>query len=165
METKRKRIVTKIGDIFCVPLNGNRKRYFQYIANDLHQLNSSTIRVFKSDFPLDSNPSMNEIVADEVEFYSHTVLKFGIQDGLWQKVGKSSDVGRLDSIIFSSYQEWFPDDTPVGWYIWHLGDVDAHYIGKKLGDYSSISEYGSVFPASWVVDRIKYGQWQCKMPY
>lgn len=159
-----KRIVTKIGDIFCVEIDGKHKRYFQYIANDLHQLNSSTIRVFKTSYPLDSNPSMDEIVADEVDFYSHTVLKFGIQDGLWEKVGKCKAVGSFDSIIFRSYQEWFPDDTPVGWYIWHLGDVDSHYIGKKLGDYSSISEHGSVFPASWVVDRIKYGKWLCKLP-
>lgn len=159
-----KRIVTKIGDIFCVDIGDNRKRYFQYIANDICQLNSSTIRVFKTNYPLDGETNMDEIVADEVDFYTHTVLKIGIQDGLWLKVGNCKNVGHFDSIIFRSYQEWFPDDTPVGWYIWHFGDVDSHYIGKKLGDYSSISEYGSVFPASWVVDRIKYGKWLCKLP-
>lgn len=159
-----KRIVTKIGDIFCVEIDGKHKRYFQYIANDLHQLNSSTIRVFKHNYAYDDKPSMEDIVADNVDFYTHTVLKFGIQDGLWEKVGKCKDVGSFDSIIFRLYEEWFPDDTPVGWYIWHFGEEDSHYIGKQLGDYSSISEYGSVFPPSWVVERIKYGKWLCKLP-
>ena len=63
-----KRIVTKIGDIFSVDIGDNRKRYFQYIANDIHQLNSSTIRVFKTKYPLDGEPSMDEIVADKVDF-------------------------------------------------------------------------------------------------
>ena len=97
-----KRIVTKIGDIFCVDIGDNRKRYFQYIANDICQLNSSTIRVFKTNYPLDGETNMDEIVADEVDFYTHTVLKIGIQDGLWLKVGNCKNVGHFDSIIFTS---------------------------------------------------------------
>ena len=166
-----KRIVTKIGDIFCVDIGDNRKRYFQYIANDIHQLNSSTIRVFTHNYTYDDTPNMEDITTDNVEFYTHTVLKSGIQNGLWEKVGKSKDVGSFDSILFRSYND-VPDSIQSlswytgkeGWYIWHLGEEDSLYIGKQLGDYSSISEYGSVFPPSWVVDRIKYGKWLCKLP-
>lgn len=42
-----KRIVTKIGDIFSVTLKNGKQRFFQYIANDYSQLNSSVIRVFR----------------------------------------------------------------------------------------------------------------------
>ena len=101
-----KRIVTKIGDIFCVDVGDNHKRYFQYIANDLHQLNSSTIRVFKTKYPLDVEPNMEDIVADEVDFYSHTILKFGIQENAWIKVGKSKNVGSFDSIMFRSTNDY-----------------------------------------------------------
>lgn len=38
-----KRIVTKIGDVFCIEIDGKYKCFFQYIANDLEQLNSSVI--------------------------------------------------------------------------------------------------------------------------
>ena len=38
---------TKLGDIFCVKIDENNKKYFQYIANDLTQLNSDVIRAFK----------------------------------------------------------------------------------------------------------------------
>lgn len=31
---ERRRIVTKIGDIFCVNLDNKTKRYFQYVAID-----------------------------------------------------------------------------------------------------------------------------------
>jgi len=114
---------------------------------------------------------MDEIVADEVDFYSHTVLKFGIQENAWTKVGKNKDVGSFDSIIFRSYNE-VPDSIQSlswytgkeGWYVWHLGE-DSHYIGKQLGDYASISEYGSVFPYNWIVERIKTGKFPCKMAH
>jgi len=161
-----KRIVTKIGDIFCIKIDDSHVRYFQYIANDFYRLNSSTIRVFKTNHPCDNKLSMDEIIADEVEFYSHTVLKFGIQDGLWQKVGKSSDVGSFDSIMFRS--EGLdcipPNFKSYEWYVWHLGE-DSFFIGELTDYYAKATDPGSVFPPSWVVDRIKAGKWLCKLPY
>lgn len=44
---------TKIGDIFCVKLDNNRKKHLQYVASDLTQLNSDVIRVFKIVYPTD----------------------------------------------------------------------------------------------------------------
>ena len=43
---KPKRVMTRIGDIFCIELK-EYKVYFQYIAVDTSQLNSITIRVFE----------------------------------------------------------------------------------------------------------------------
>ena len=45
-----KRIVTKIGDVFCAEIEGQCKRFFQYFAIDSTQLNSSVIRVFKQHY-------------------------------------------------------------------------------------------------------------------
>ena len=47
MGNTTKRIVTKIGDVFCIEIDGQYKCYFQYIANDMECLNSSVIRIFK----------------------------------------------------------------------------------------------------------------------
>ena len=88
-----KRIVTKIGDVFCSEIDGQCKRFFQYFAIDSTMLNSSVIRVFKQHYPMDYIPDISEIIVGEVEFYAHTVLRRGIADGIWYKVGKSLELG------------------------------------------------------------------------
>lgn len=135
-----KRIVTKIGNIFCAEIDGKYanidgkyKVYFQYIANDMSQLNSSVISVFKRRYPLDANPKMDDIVMNEVAFYAHTVLRAGIDVGAWYKVGKSDNLG-LDSLR----NVWFGDVTYLGnpnfrvdyskfntqdnWWVWHVNE-------------------------------------------
>ena len=160
-----KRIITKIGDVFSVKLDENRKRYFQYIANDWCDLNSSTIRVFKTDYPIDSEPSIEEIVSDEVEFYSHTILKFGIQDGLWEKVGKSSDVGCLDSIMFRNTIAADPiTHKSMYWYVWHLGDEKEVFIGELTKEYAKKTYDAAIFPPEQIVERIKHGRWPYELP-
>ncbi len=95
METiKKKRIVTRIGNVFCAEIDNECKRFFQYVANDLEELNSSVIRVFKTKYPMDYKPNIEEIVKDEVEFYAHTILKFGIVFNAWYKVETSKNIGK-----------------------------------------------------------------------
>ena len=50
---------TKIGDVFSAKTNENTKKYFQLIAYDLTQLNSDVIRVFKEQYPINSNTVCN----------------------------------------------------------------------------------------------------------
>ena len=70
-----KRIVTKIGDVFCVEVDNEYKCFFQYVANDMTVLNSSVIRVFKEHYPIDYKPNLDEIVRGNVHFYAHTILR------------------------------------------------------------------------------------------
>ena len=72
-----KRIITRIGDVFEVQLD-NCKKYFQYIANDMTQLNSSVIRAFVEEYPLGYTPILENITAGKVDFYAHTVLLDGV---------------------------------------------------------------------------------------
>ena len=83
---KPKRIVTKIGNVFCVQISPQEKKYFQYIANDMLQLNSSVIRVFERTYPTDQEPKLTDVVQGKVEFYAHTVLSWGIRLEKWTKV-------------------------------------------------------------------------------
>ena len=160
-----KRIVTKIGDVFCIVVDNGCKRYFQYIANDMSCMNSSTIRVFQKTYSSESNPVLEEIVSDEVEFYAHTVLKFGIQDGLWSKVGNNKDIGCVDSVMFRITSGRSPLCLKsYDWYVWHISK-EAISIGELTEDYASCTDYGGVFPPEWIVDRIKFGKWQCVLPY
>ena len=91
--TKKKRVVTRIGNVFCAEINNEHKRFFQYVANDIEQLNSSVIRVFKNKYPIDYNPNVEDIVKDKIDFYAHTILKFGIEFNAWYKVGTSKTIG------------------------------------------------------------------------
>ena len=97
---KKKRIITRIGDIFCIEIDNEYKCYFQYIAKDMSQLNSSVIRVFKRHYPMDYEYDEQEVLNDEVNFYAHTILRIGIDNGTWYKVGKSKEVGDLTKILF-----------------------------------------------------------------
>ena len=81
------KVNTKIGDVFAVKIDDKSKKYMQYIVNDLIQLNSDVIRVFKKIYKIEEAPELSEIVNNEVEFYAHCVTKLGIKLGCWEKVG------------------------------------------------------------------------------
>ena len=165
-----KRIVTKIGDVFCVEIDNQCKRYFQYIVNDMEQLNSSVIRVFKTHYPMDYKPIMDNIVKDKIEFYAHTVLKFGILYGAWYKVGKSEYIGgeEYQKILFGTSQEFIAHsptkiewvDPAENWYVWHINEPTRR-IGKLTEKYQHI-EIGSVLSYMDIVNRMRYGQYTFK---
>lgn len=124
-----KKIITKIGDVFCVEFDNDTKGYFQYIANDMTELNSSVIRAFKNHYPIGQSVEIEEIVNDEVDFYAHTVLRNGIADGSWYKVGKSINIGldSLNNVIFGHPQstEYINGNIidvsyETNWYIWNV---------------------------------------------
>lgn len=165
-----KRIVTKIGDIFCVEVENQSKRYFQYIVNDMEQLNSSVIRVFKTHYPMDHKPVCEEVVKDEVEFYAHTVLRAGIVYKAWYKVGRSKDIGNGEymDVLFGTSQEFIAHspteiewvDPAENWCVWHINEPTKR-IGKLTKEYQHV-EIGSVVSYIDIVNRMRYGQYTFK---
>ena len=151
-----KRIVTKIGDIFCVKLDDGRQRFFQYIANDMTNLNSSVIRVFKRAYPYDYILNAEEVVKDDVDFYAHTVLRIGIAEGYWQKIGKHSDVGDVEHIYFRTYIYNAVQHKDRIWKMWQINN-EWETIGKLTKYYKIKSDLGYVFPYIDIVERIKTG--------
>ena len=151
-----KRIVTKIGDIFSVTLDNGNLRFFQYIANDSSNLNSSVIRVFKREYPVEYKFIPDEVVNDEVDFYAHTVLKFGIVDGAWQKVGKCQNVGDTENILFRMYLKDAANYVDRIWYAWYI-NKERFTIGKLSEEYREKSDIGLVLPYTDIVSRIKVG--------
>ncbi len=86
-----KRVITNIGDVFCAKIN-NYKIYLQYVANDLSQLNSDVVRVFKTKYPIKTTPDLSEVINGDVDFYAHCVTSAGIRRGLWEKVDNIKNV-------------------------------------------------------------------------
>ncbi len=155
---KRKRIVTKIGDLFSVDLDGKTKRFFQYVAIDESMLGGSVIRVFKRKYDIDAEPSFDEIVNDEVDFYTHTSLKIGIQEKYWQKIGRNLNVGDTENIFFKTVGELDSSRLKKSrhWYVWKInckwediGEMKEKYIKYDLG---------SIWPSIWVLNKIKTGR-------
>lgn len=161
------RIVAKIGDIFAVNVDDTTRKYFQYVANDLTQLNSSVIRAFKEKYDPDSKVDLSEVVKGKVDFYAHCVLKWGIQLGYWEKVGKVADVGKVD-VFFRDTNDCGRKlgEEPVliseKWFVWKINEKHQS-IGRLTEKYRK-AEIGVVVNAEDIVTRMRTGTYSFEYP-
>lgn len=159
-----KRVIVKKGDVFCVKIDDNSKRYFQYITNDLKQLNSDVIRCFKKTYPIDENPNLDEIIKDEIFFYAHCVTKWGVKLGYWEKVGNIANVGTFEHILFRGTSDYgaMAGNVPVKisneWYVWRINDTDFTDVGRLNGENRKV-EIGMVINPKSIAHRIRYGEY------
>ena len=164
----RKRIVTKIGDVFSVQIGDRTNKYFQLIAYDRTQLNSDVIRAFKAPYPSNTNVDFAEVVNGEVEFYAHCVTRFGVKMGLWEKVGKFEEIGRLDQILFRDTNDYGhkQGEEPVrvsnSWYVWHVNE-GFRDVGELTGE-NRKAEIGVVVNPYDIVERMKTGKYSFFYP-
>lgn len=163
-----KRIVTKIGDIFCVEIDNKYKRFFQYFCSDMTQLNSSVIRVFKNTYSMDYIPVLKDIITDEVDFYAHTILRVGIELNTWYKVGKllidfdaEIKIPTFGTCLDIEYINGrnIRVDPDKNWTIWKINQ-DPIKIGKIPNTLSNVVQPGSVKPFIEIYDRMKYGYYR-----
>lgn len=148
---------THIGDIFEIPLPGDRKRYMQFILVDSSQLGAWTVRVFKKEYSIDNQPSIDSIIEDRVDFYMNTrALGIGILEGLWSRYGKSDNLGNLNKVVFRYYHDGL-GFSPSRWWVWKAAQPVKRYKILPLW-YLSAAE-GSMSPPYGVVHRIVTGRW------
>ncbi len=164
-----KRVITKIGDIFSVPINKKEKKYMQLIAFDLAQLNSDTIRAFNRIYSIDENPSQEEIINDKIDFYAHCVTKFGIKLNLWEQIGNNLNIGNIKDPIFKSTDDYGykENEQPVkvshNWYVWRINDKNRTKVGRLEGENRN-AEIGLIVNPNDILDRIKTGQYKFFYP-
>lgn len=157
---------TKIGDVFSVKIDDNTKKYIQYVTNDLTQLNSDVIKAFKKAYPINAMPDLSEIVKSEVDFYAHTVTKWGIKLGVWEKVGNVADIGKVE-VLFRDTNDYGskPEEQVKGsdkWFVWKVNEKFKQ-VGKLEGEYLK-AEIGVVIPAIHIVHRMRTGQYDFVYP-
>ena len=157
-----KRLSTKIGDIFSVNIDKNRRKYFQLIAFDLMQLNSDVIRVFKKSYKDDFNPDIEDIISAEVEFYAHCVTKLGIKLGYWEKYSHSNSIGDIKNIFFRISSDDPRKPLSENWWVWKINE-ERKYLGKLEGEHK-LAEIGSVIPPDSIVYRIQTGKYDFVYP-
>jgi hypothetical protein len=158
-----KRVTTRIGDVFSVNLDERTKKYFQYVANDVTQLNSDVIRAFKKAYPTNASPDLADVVGDEVEFYAHSMVNLGIRMGLWEKVGRSPDVGRVD-VLFRDTNDASNPEVKISntWYVWKINERFVE-VGKLEGE-NQRAEIGIVLNPRHIVDRLRTGKYNLVYP-
>ena len=161
---KQKRIITRVGDIFCIELK-KQKVFFQFIAVDSSELNSATIRVFQKKYSQDYVFDADEVVNDEVMFYAHTFLQPGLKQSIWTKVGKSKEVGDLENVLFRRTSDWTPQCLKS--YRWWVGGINKDYImvGELTEEYKNKTHMGWVVPPTDIVEKIEFGEYQGLIPY
>ncbi|HVW96031.1 MAG TPA: hypothetical protein VHA56_08690 [Mucilaginibacter sp.] len=158
---------TKIGDIFLVNL-GDYKKYFQYIADDLTQLNSNVIRAFKKKYTIDSTPDTIEIVKGEIDFYAHCIIKLGIKKSLWNKVGNESEISGLDEILFRDTNDYARrgDEEPIkisnNWYVWKINQPFIR-VGKLDWEHKK-SYLGLVINPKGILELLKGNEYPSNYP-
>jgi len=150
-----KRVITKIGDVFCANIDGKHKRYLQYIVSDLSQLNSDVVRIFKKKYPLETNIDLSEIIKDEVDFYSHCVTSAGVKKGLWEKVGNIREVGKIEYIIFKCKFDFTSVEIQNDWEIWKINEESIR-VGKLNNKYKQ-AYLGLIFHPEDIIHKLKTG--------
>jgi hypothetical protein len=132
------RVITKIGDVFSVNLGNGTKRYIQYVANDITQLNSDVIRGFSGEFDLTAQPLVSEVVNLTELFFAHTMVSLGVKMGLWVKEGKSEYLGNYLNALFRHTEQYGrAANEPIisfsdKWYVWRVGE-EFKQVGKLDG--------------------------------
>lgn len=155
-----KRVITKIGDVFRVDLKSGGARYLQYVANDMTQLNSEVLRVFKTIRDNSEAPNLDEIVRDAIDFHVHSDTRAGIKMQCWEKVGKAAVYGEVETLFRQArYREVGIPKIKVStrWSVWYINQP-MQYVGPLKGG-NRKSERGSVFPPFAVVARMETGDY------
>lgn len=144
-----KRIIIRVGAVFCVEIDNEYKCFFQYVGRDRTQMGSDVIRVFKTRYPAVYEPLVDEIVKDEVSFYSHTFLRLGVQEQVWNIIGMCKDVGDTENISFRLF-----DDS---WYVWKINGK-YQYVDEMTDEIQNF-DFGWVFPYKEILRKIETGHY------
>lgn len=151
-----KRVVIRVGNVFCADIKGKFKRYFQYIGLDYEQLNSEVIRVFKTHYPVDAAVNLEEVVKDEIDFYAHVVIRAGFLYNYWEKVGNVPFTEKADALFRTT------DDFGMGpikvssrWYVWRMNEPMV-FVGR-LNEETRKADIGFIWDPESVFERMETG--------
>lgn len=85
----------RIGEVYCIEIEGVSKIFLQYVAISEVSNNStgesyehSVVKVFKTKYPIDYSPILDDILKGEVAFYTYSHLETDIYFKKCYKVGK-----------------------------------------------------------------------------
>jgi hypothetical protein len=167
MTTTIKRPRTLVGDVFEIVLNKGGKRYMQYIGFDktTYGFGGDVIRIFKKTYSQTVNPSLDEIVSDEVDFYAHIHrVSIGTKAGLWSRLGNIKTNLGMKPLFYQG-----PSRVAIGdfkgdeWILWEMDGKD--WKATKDEVLESSANMGGVMPPKWAEERVQTGKYQITDPH
>ncbi len=169
-----KRVITKVGDVFNVASDKYGTWYLQLVYLDVANMNSDVvIGIHLSDD--DQDMAITETVKLSYTFYLHTTVKFGVKEGLLEKIGNVPVVADISNMSFKYYRDHnhieilrrtaertgnrslAPKYAEPYWDIWTLGDASFHSVSGEEGN-DTKAEPGAIFPPQTIIERIKIGR-------
>lgn len=159
----------KVGDVFLVKTDFHTKRYFQYICNDLTQLNSDVIRAFTRTYSVEENPSIHEIVSEDILLFAHCTVRLGLKMELWEKVGNIGEVGDFSDIIFRNTNDYGAKVNEErilkskNWHIWRINDKNFTPVPKLQKEHRN-GYIGIVFNPLGIVEILKGNKYPPNYP-
>jgi len=154
MAYDKKRVL--IGNIYSVVVENDFIRYFQFISRDIEQLNSDVIRVFKKRYSSKDSIDSESIVSDEVDFFAHTTVKAGIQQGHWSYFGQSKNIGLLENVQFFCADK-YPINLAESFWIWKINKEST--IIDSISKIPNGCYLGLVAPPEGIYERILTGSY------
>lgn len=153
-----KRIIVEEGDVFEVPLKNDTKGYFQFIMLDSTQLNSEVVKAFRKRYAVNDVPNLKEVVKDEVQFYAHVIIKFGVKMNLWKKVGNVPLEATIEVPYFRGSNDYGNPEVRVSksWYVWKANE-DFVQVGELEGEHANY-DIGSVLAAPEIPEIMNTGK-------
>lgn len=152
-----------VGDIFEVPLDSASVRFIQYIADDTTQLNSQVVRVFRECYAAGQVLDVGKIAAGEVDFYAHVLLRIGVRQKIWRKVGRAV-VPSVVEVLFRNSDDYGNPSVTVSrsWYVWNINGP-FEFVGELTSKYQG-AEIGVVVPPDSLLYRIRNGRYDFVYP-
>ena len=152
------------GDVFEVPLNNNRKGYFQFLFKDDFHLAGHLIRAFDLIVENTINPELIDIISSNVKFHSNTRVLQGLRDKLWNKIGNVE----LPADFEKPYLKYTTDncmgiEVSENWTIVQAGTDFRKFIGKLDNVTRKLDDSG-VFPPFAIVQWLETGWHGFKKP-
>lgn len=153
-----RKIESKIGDVFEIPLSDGRKTYGQYVDDN----GGNIIRIFNYSTSHNERPDLSRIDKSDLLFPPiHTSIDFAIKNCGWKIVGKLS----IDGYVYKGFLNHsevlpMPKDRrdPIRIKSWALWDGKKWIeLGERLSEKYQKYESGAIFPPDLIVKRIETG--------
>jgi hypothetical protein len=148
----------KLGDVFEVAFADGSRKFLQYVADDMTQLNSEVVRVFKHRYLAGEDVSVDAIARSEVEFHTHASARVGTKLGVWTRIGNAAIVQPVSPSFRISRDMGIPGITfSQRWSVWCINEP-LRYVGA-LDDTTRQFEEGFVYPPIDVARRMDCGKY------
>lgn len=146
-----------LGTVFEVPLVDGTIGYLQSIAHDKSMLDSTVVRVFQGVVKKSFEPTVQDIVSREIQFYAHVFLNACIKFGFWRKVGIAPYPNNIQVVFRASWDDGDPSVTVSNrWYVWRVNDTFLD-VGTLPREYYN-AELGCVLSPQMIAKRMETGE-------